>query len=169
MKIHTLAKLAILTAIALILGFLDSLLSGVVMPVPGMKLGLSNVAILYAVFFMSPVETAILMLLKVGLSMLLFSNPFGALYSLAGGVLSVAGMRLLRLIPKISPIPVSTVGGILHIIGQCLIGFVLFSIRPVLFYAPWLLICGTVTGVLLGILSDGVFKGLDLYNRRCGV
>ena len=168
MKIHTLTKLAVLTTAALILGFLDSLLSGLILPVPGMKLGLSNLAVLYAVFFMSPFETVLLMLLKVGLSTLLFGNPVGALYSLAGGALSVTGMLLLHRIPKISPIPVSTVGGILHIIGQCLVGFALFSIQPVLYYAPWLLICGTVTGVLLGALSVGVFAGLDLYNRRRG-
>ena len=130
MKIRTLTRMALLTAAALILGYIDSLIP-LVPSVPGIKLGLSNLVLLYAVFYMSPVETAILMLLKVGLSSLLFGNAVGALYALAGGVLSTTAMLLLHRIPRVSVIPVSTVGGILHIIGQCAVGCVLISCQPV--------------------------------------
>ena len=167
MKIRTLTKMALLTAAALILGYIDSLIP-LVPTVPGIKLGLSNLVLLYAVFYMGPVETVVLMLLKVGLSSLLFGNAVGALYALAGGVLSTAAMLLLHRIPNISTIPVSTIGGILHIVGQCLVGVILISARPVLFYAPWLLICGTVTGLLLGLAARAAFFGVERYERRRG-
>jgi heptaprenyl diphosphate synthase len=167
MKIGTLTRMALLTAAALILGYLDSLIP-LVQGVPGIKLGLSNLAILFAVFYMHPGETVLLMLLKVGLSSLLFGNLIGAAYALAGGVLSVAGMLLLKRIPGVSVIPVSMIGGILHMVGQCLVGFILISVRPVLAYAPWLLISGTATGLLLGVAARGVFYGLERYERRNG-
>ncbi len=165
MKVRTLARMALLTAAALILGYIDSLIP-LVPSVPGIKLGLSNLVLLYAVFYMRPTETVILMLLKVGLSSLLFGNAVGALYALAGGVLSVTAMLLLHRIPHVSVIPVSTIGGILHIVGQCLIGCILISWRPVLFYAPWLLISGTATGLLLGIAARAAFYGIERYERR---
>lgn len=167
MKVRTLTRMALLTAAALILGYIDSLIP-LVPSVPGIKLGLSNLALLYAVFYMRPVETVILMLLKVGLSSLLFGNAVGALYALAGGALSVAAMLLLHRIPHVSVIPVSTVGGILHIVGQCLIGCLLISYKPVLLYAPWLLISGTATGLLLGVAARGAFCGIERYERRAG-
>jgi heptaprenyl diphosphate synthase len=167
MKIRTLTKMALLTAAALILGYIDSLIP-LVPSIPGIKLGLSNLVLLYAVFYMRPAETLILMLLKVGLSSLLFGNAVGALYALAGGVLSVTAMLLLHRIPGISVIPVSTVGGILHIVGQCAVGCILISFRPVLFYAPWLLISGTATGLLLGIAARAAFYGVERYERRSG-
>ena len=68
----------------------------------------------------------------------------------------------------ISVIPVSTIGGILHIVGQCAVGCILISYKPVLFYAPWLLISGTATGLLLGVAARGAFNGIERYERRTG-
>lgn len=167
MKIRTLTKMALLAAAALILGYIDSLIP-LVPSVPGIKLGLSNLVLLYAVFYMRPVETVILMLVKVGLSSLLFGNAVGALYALAGGIFSVAAMLLLHRIPRVSAVPVSTVGGILHILGQCLVGALLISWKPVLFYAPWLFISGTATGLLLGVAARAAFVGIERYERRHG-
>lgn len=167
MNVRKLTKMALLTAAALILGYIDSLIP-LVPSVPGIKLGLSNLVLLYAIFYMSPLETALLMLLKVGLSSLLFGNAVGALYSLAGGVLSVAVMLLLHRSKSVSVITVSTFGGILHIIGQLLIGMMLIGFQPMLVYAPWLLISGLVTGILLGVCARGVFYGIERYERRSG-
>lgn len=165
MKIKILTRMAILTASSLILGYIDSLIP--LFPgVPGIKLGLSNLVLLYAVFYLSPVETILLMLLKVGLSNLLFGSAVSALYSVAGGALSVAVMLLMHRIPKVSVIPVSTFGGILHMIGQIVVGCLLLSPRPMLVYAPWLLFAGLVTGILLGVAARAAFYGIERYERR---
>ncbi len=165
MKIRTLTKMALLCAAALILGYLDSLIP-IVPSVPGIKLGLSNLVLLYAVFYMSPWNTVLLMLMKVGLSSLLFGNAIGALYSLAGGLLSVGVMLLLHRVRSISVIPVSAFGGILHMIGQITVGSILLGIQPMLVYAPWLLASGLLTGTLLGVCARGAFYGIERYERR---
>lgn len=167
MKLKTLTRMAILAAAALILSYIDSLIP-LFPSVPGIKLGLANLVLLYAVCYLSPWETLILMLIKVGLSNLLFGSAVGALYALAGGVLSVGVMLLLHRIPKISVIPVSTFGGVLHMIGQIAVGCLLLSPRPMLVYAPWLLVSGLVTGTLLGVLARAAFAAVDRYERRKG-
>lgn len=167
MKVQTLTRMALLTAASLILGWIDSLIP-ILPQVPGIKLGLANLVLLYAVFYMTPFQTVLLMLLKVGLSSLLFGNAFSALYAIAGGVLSVTVMLALRRVPGVSVITVSTFGGILHIIGQCAVGCVLISPKPVLVYAPWLLACGLLTGVLLGVAARAAFFGIERYERRKG-
>lgn len=165
MNVRTLTKMALLTAVSLILGWIDSLIP-ILPQVPGIKLGLANLVLLYAAFYMTPPKTVLLMLLKVGLSALLFGNAVSALYAIAGGVLSVATMLLMRRVRGVSVITVSTFGGIAHIIGQCAIGCLLLSPRPVLTYAPWLLACGLLTGVLLGVGARAAFYGIERYERR---
>ena len=165
MKIRTLTKAALLCAAALILGWIDSMIP-LVPSVPGIKLGLSNRALLYAVFYLSPLLTVLIMLAKVGLSALLFGNAVGALYALAGGVLSVGIMLLLHQNRKISVIPISMFGGIFHILGQIAVGAVLLGIRPMLVYAPWLLVSGLITGTLLGVCARGVFYGVERFEGR---
>ena len=93
------ARFGLLTALALILGLMDraipvsALLSGAV---PGIKLGLANTVLLYAVYLMDVPSCILLMLTKVLLSGFIFGSLSAILYSLAGGVLSLAVMLLVR-------------------------------------------------------------------------
>lgn len=93
------ARFGLLTALALILGLMDraiplsALLGGFV---PGVKLGLANTVLLYAVYLMDVKSCILLMLTKVLLSGFLFGSLSAILYSLAGGVLSLAVMLLVR-------------------------------------------------------------------------
>ena len=97
------ARFGLLTALALILGLADraiplsALLGGAV---PGVKLGLANTVLLYAVYLMNLPGCVLLMLLKVILSGFLFGSLSAMLYSLAGGVLSLAAMLLFRRFPR---------------------------------------------------------------------
>ena len=93
------ARFGLLTALALILGLMDraipvsALLGGFV---PGIKLGLANTVLLYAVYLMDVKSSILLMLTKVLLSGFIFGSMSAILYSLAGGVLSLAVMLLIR-------------------------------------------------------------------------
>ena len=167
MNVRKLTKMALLCAAALILGYIDSLIP-LLPSVPGIKLGLANLVLLYAVFYLSPLETVCIMLVKVGLSSLLFGNTVGALYAIAGGVLSVSAMLALHRLRGISVITVSAFGGILHMLGQIGVGIALLGIRPMLVYAPWLLGSGLLTGLLLGLCARGAFCGIERYERRRG-
>ena len=92
-------RFGLLTALALVLGYFDraiplsALLGGVV---PGIKLGLANTVLLYAVYLMDWRSAALLMLVKVLLSGFLFGSLSAILYSLAGGVLSLLVMLFIR-------------------------------------------------------------------------
>ena len=93
------ARFGLLTALALVLGLIDravpvsALLGGML---PGIKLGLANTVLLYAVYLMDWKSCVLLMLTKVVLSGFLFGSLTAILYSLSGGVLSLAVMLLVR-------------------------------------------------------------------------
>ncbi len=93
------ARFGLLTALALVLGLADraipltALLGGAA---PGIKLGLANTVLLYAVYMMDWKSAVLLMLTKVALSGFLFGSLTAILYSLSGGVLSLAAMLLFR-------------------------------------------------------------------------
>lgn len=106
-----------LTALALVLGYVEYLIP-VAPAIPGIKLGLGNTVLLYAVYMGSPLEATMLMLAKVFLSSLLFGGGFSAMiYSLAGGVLSLIAMLTLCRVPKVGVLAVSAAGAVCHNLG----------------------------------------------------
>ena len=146
MKTKTIARFAVLTALSLVLGYLESLIP-IAPTVPGIKLGLGNTVLLYAVYMASPLESAMLMICKVVLSSLLFGGGFSAmLYSLAGGVLSLAVMLLLARAPKGGVIGVSACGAICHNIGQIAVASLILGVGAVWAYFPVLVISGLKIG-----------------------
>ena len=116
------ALCGLLTALMLVLGYVESLVP-LNIGVPGIKLGLANSVLLYAVWLLPAPIAAVLMLCKVLLSALLF-NASGLWFSLAGGVLSLAGMLLLKRL-GFALIAASVVGAVLHNVGQVLVALVI--------------------------------------------
>ena len=165
MKARAIARFALLTALALILGYLESLIP-IFPQAPGIKLGLSNLVLLYAIYRLNAWQTILLMLLKVSVSGLLFSGFTGAMYGLCGGLLSVSVMLLLLRIPHISVVTVSASGGVCHNIGQMVLACFLLTPRSVLAYSPILLAAGLALGILLGFVAKGLLAALDRYERR---
>ena len=104
------ARFGMLTALALVLGWLDRaipvtwFLSGAV---PGIKLGLANTVLLYAVYLMDWKGCVLLMLAKVFLSGFMFGSMSAILYSLCGGVLSLAVMLLVRRKPGVGALVIA--------------------------------------------------------------
>ena len=160
MKTKTIARFAVLTALSLVLGYLESLIP-IAPTVPGIKLGLGNTVLLYAVYMASPLESAMLMICKVVLSSLLFGGGFSAmLYSLAGGVLSLAVMLLLARAPKVGVIGVSACGAICHNIGQIAVASLILGVGAVWAYFPVLVISGLIMGPVTGLVAKSVFSAL---------
>jgi heptaprenyl diphosphate synthase len=165
MKTKTLARFALLTALSLVLGYVESLIP-IVPTVPGIKLGLGNTVLLYAVYMGTTLEASLLMLCKVFLSSMLFGGGFSAmLYSLAGGVLSLAVMLLLVRLPKVGVIGVSACGAVSHNIGQIAMASVLLGVGSVWAYFPVLVLSGLVMGPLTGSVALAVFRSLKKANR----
>ena len=152
------AKLGLLTAVAIVLGYFEHLLP--VSGIPGVKLGLANTVLLYALYLLDIPSAILLMFLKVGVSGLLFGGPAAMLYSFAGGVLSLVVMIFARKLPGFSVVGVSVLGAVAHNVGQMLVAVFVVETRAILAYLPILLIAAAVTGTLTGLIARYTFKGL---------
>ena len=152
------AKLGLLTAVAIVLGYFEYLLP--VTGIPGVKLGLANTVLLYALYLIDVPSAMLLMFLKVGLSGLLFGGPAAMLYSLAGGVLSLIVMILARKSKGLSIVGVSVLGAVSHNIAQMVVACFVVETRAILAYLPILLFAAAVTGTLTGLIARYTFRGL---------
>lgn len=153
------AYFGVFTALALIFSYVETLIP-IQFGIPGVKLGLANLIIVIALYRMKLSEAYLLSIVRVLLAGFIFGNYFSIIYSLAGGLLSLTVMALLRKKGGFSVIGVSIAGGVFHNIGQLIIASVIVETFSVMYYVPVLLIAGLVTGLLIGIASDGMLKRL---------
>lgn len=150
-KTKRLVLLAMLTAVAMILSYVESLLPSV--GIPGVKMGLANIAVIFALFRFGWKEAAALSLVRVVLVSLLFGSVGAMLYSLAGAVLSLAVMALLRRIDRFSTVGISVAGGVAHNAGQILMAMLILQTKQLLGYLPLLAVSGIAGGVLTGLAA----------------
>ena len=156
MKASKLARYGLLIALALALSWLESLLPP--LGVPGVKLGLPNLAVVFALYRLSWKDACVISLMRAALAALLFGSGVSLAYSAAGAVLSLAVMGLLKKTDKFSPVGVSVAGGVAHNAGQILVAMALLETARLAWYLPVLWISGTVAGVLIGIVSGELVK-----------
>ena len=150
-KTKRLVLLAMLTAVAMILSYVESLLPSV--GIPGVKMGLANIAVIFALFRFGWKEAAALSLVRVVLVSLLFGSVGAMLYSLAGAVLSLAVMALLCRIDRFSTVGISVAGGVAHNAGQILMAMLILQTKQLLGYLPVLAVSGIAGGVLTGLAA----------------
>ena len=139
-------------ALAMILSFVESQVPAFV-AIPGVKMGLANIAVVFVLYKLGWREAAMISLLRVFLVTLLFGNLGLLPYSLAGAVLSLAGMMLLKKTALFSEIAVSVFGGVLHNVGQIAMAGILLETDVLRYYLPWLVLSGVVTGFVIGLLA----------------
>ena len=161
MKTQKLTVMALTTAIALVLSFIESQIPAFV-AVPGVKMGLANIAIDYALYRLGWKEAAIISLIRVVLVSLLFGSAASFLYSLAGAVLSLLGMALLKKTGKFTEIVVSVAGGVLHNIGQIAMASIILETDALRYYLPFLLVSGILAGVVIGLISGILIRRIHL-------
>ena len=140
----------ILTAAALSIFVLEAQLPPL-LPVPGIKLGLSNLITLFALLYLTPLEAFFILLARILLGGFLIGNPATILYSLSGGI-ACLGIELLLLRPLNVPYiwAVSAVGAIVHNLMQVLVAILITKAASLLWYLPLLLIAGVLTGLFTG-------------------
>lgn len=153
------AYFGIFIGLALIVTYIE-LLIPFYFGIPGVKLGLTNLVVVSVLYSLGAKEALLLSILRIVLSGFLFGNLFGILYSLAGGVLSLAVMNLLKRSGSFSIVGVSMCGGVFHNIGQLLMAMLVVESFNLFYYLPVLLISGLITGILIGILGNEVKKRL---------
>ncbi len=152
MKAKRIANLGLLTALAMILSFVESQIPTLV-AIPGIKVGLPNIAIVFLLYRIGTKEAIAVSFVRVFLVSLLFGNLQVLTFSLAGAALSMLGMVLLKKTNRFSVITVSIVGGILHNVGQILAACLWTQTAEVALYLPVLLISGMLTGGLIGLAA----------------
>ena len=151
------AQYGLLTALAFIFSYIESVIM-VPVPVPGIKLGLANLAVLLVLYRYGWKEALALNLARVFLSGFLFGNLFMVIYSLAGAAGSFLVMCFLKKTRGFSIMGVSMAGGVCHNIGQVLVAYFVTKTAGIVFYLPVLLAAGLLTGLLIGLLAREVIK-----------
>ncbi len=160
------AYFGVFTALALIFSYVEMLIP-IQFGVPGIKLGLANLMIVIMLYKSGPKDALLLSVVRIVLSGFLFGNLFAILYSLAGGILSLAVMAVLKARGSFSVMGVSIAGGVSHNIGQLAVAMAVVETYRVGYYLPVLLTAGVVTGMLIGLVSNEVLKrirGISLKN-----
>ncbi len=148
-----LASLAICIAIAMILSYLESLLP-LSFTVPGIKIGLANIAIIFILYKFGWKEAAVVSLLRILWLAVLFGNGMTLIYSICGAVLSLTGMALLKKFNLLSEIGVSVTGGVLHNVGQIVAAMLLLDTAQIAYYLPVLILSGTGAGIVIGVIAS---------------
>ena len=148
------AQLAVFTAVAFIFSYIESLIP-LPIPFPGIKLGLANLVILIVLHREGLAAAFGVSMVRNLLNALTFGSLFGLFYSLAGSIFSLfvmAGLRTIKC-PKLTWISISSIGGILHNLGQFAVAAALVGFDAILHYAPFLYFAGLIAGCLIGVLS----------------
>ncbi len=158
MKSRT-AYFGMFTALALIFSYVESLIP-ISFGIPGVKLGLANLAIVIVLYSMDAKSAYLLSFIRIVLAGFMFGNLFSIVYSLAGGLLSLSVMMFLKKTGKFSVIGVSVAGGVCHNVGQLLIAVIVLESVSIANYLPVLMISGLFTGFVIGIVSMETMKRL---------
>ena len=149
MNSREIARYALLTALALALSWLESLIPLPGAP-PGVKLGLGNLVVIVALYRLGPGPAAGLSLVRVLLTSLTFGNAYALAYSLAGAAVSLAVMLGLKRTGRFSILGVSAAGGVGHNIGQILVAMAVLRSGYAAGYLPVLLVSGVSAGAAVG-------------------
>ena len=156
-----LALLSVTVAIAMILSFIESRLPNPI-PIPGIKLGLANVAVVFALYKLGTWQAVVVSFVRVALSAILFGSTLSLLYSLAGALLSFGIMLLAKKVFKLHTVGVSVLGGVLHNAGQIAVASVIMETAVIIYYMPWLIISGTLAGIAIGLCAYQLIKRIKI-------
>lgn len=157
------ALLGMLLALALLCSYVESLIP-FNFGIPGIKLGLANIVVVIAMYRMGMKEALLISVARILLSGFLFGNMFAVIYSLAGGILSLLVMFLLKEKVRLNIISVSAAGGIAHNLGQLIVASIVVENMNLMYYMSVLFFAGLVTGLLIGIVSREILLRLDRGN-----
>ena len=157
-----LVTLSALIAVAMILSYIESLVPAFV-AVPGVKVGLSNIATVFALYALGWQYAICVSVVRVFLSALLFGNFVSLIYSLSGAALALLVMILLKKVDCFSSIGISVAGGVCHNIGQVIAACVVMETAAISLYIIPLLLSGTIAGVVIGLIAGNLVERVKKY------
>ncbi len=149
-------------AAAMLLSYIETLIPPLV-SIPGVKVGLANIIVIFALWQIGIKEAYLISLSRIILCALLFGSLLGFVYSLCGAVLSLTVMVILKKTDLFSIIGVSIAGGVLHNFGQIIAAIFILGTEAVLAFLPVLIITGVLAGAAIGIISALIIKRFSLF------
>ena len=152
--------LAILAAVAIIIAYIERLFP-LPIPIPGVKLGLTNVVVIVALYTMGTRAALGISILRIVVTGLLFGSVFGMAYGLVGGLLSFAVMLAAKRSNIFGIVGISVFGGVFHNVGQIAVAAIIVQNIRLFYYAPMLIIAGIVAGIAVGYAA-----GLTLHRLQ---
>ena len=155
-----LARVSLLCACALVLSYLETMIP-LPVAVPGIKLGLANVAVVVALYTLDVKSAAAVALVKVFASGFLFGSPMMLVYSLGGTVLAFIGMVALAAVPGVGLVPVSMLAAVLHNVGQLGVAAMALQTPAVFINLGVLGVAACVTGGITGAVAEGALAGIE--------
>ena len=157
-KNKKIALVGLTASLALLLSYVEFLLPPIFAAVPGIKVGLPNVLIIYLLYCMGVKYAASVSFVRVTVSSLLFGTPLSFVYSISGAVLSITAMALIKKSGRFSSVGVSVVGGVTHNLGQVTVAALLLETPQLAYYMTVLTFTGTLSGVFIGLLGALLIK-----------
>lgn len=161
MKTSKITLMALSIAVAMVLSFVESQIPAFV-AVPGVKVGLANIAVMFTLYKLGWKEAAVISLVRVFMVSLLFGSAASLFYSAAGAALSLLGMILLKKSGLFSPVAVSIAGGVLHNVGQIAMACLLLDTNVIGYYLPFLILSGIAAGIVVGLAAAVLIKRVTL-------
>ena len=157
-KVKNTAFLGLCVSLALGLAYIEVLMPPLFASVPGIKMGLPNIIIVFVLYRCNWKKAAVVSLVRILLMLLIFGNAVSFAYSVAGALLSLAAMSLLKRWDGLSVVGVSVTGAVLHNVGQILMAMLLLGTAELGYYLIVLAVTGTVAGVLIGLCGHLAIK-----------
>lgn len=157
-KTRQVAFVGLAACLALLLSYVEFLLPPLFVTVPGIKIGLPNVIILYLVYALGFRHAALVSLTRLALTALLFGNIMTLAYSAAGAALSLLVMVILKHTDRLSEVGVSIAGAVSHNIGQIFVAMLLLDTPQIAFYLIVLTVTGTISGLFIGLCGALLVK-----------
>lgn len=156
------AFLGLFTTVALVLSYIEAILPPIYQAIPGIKVGLPNIIIIFILYRFGLKEAVAVSLIRLVIVALLFGNGMTFIYSLAGATLSLLIMVILKKTNLFSTVGVSIAGGVFHNLGQILVAMFLLNSSQIGYYMIVLAITGTIAGVFVGIAGALLLKRTEI-------
>ena len=157
------AILGLCASVAMILSYVESLLPPLLSSIPGIKMGLPNIVVVFVLYRLGARDAITVSLVRVLAVALLFGTPVSMAYSAAGAVLSFLGMVLLKKTDRFSPTGVSIAGAVAHNLGQVICSAVLMRTTAIVWYFFVLVISGVIGGCIVGLLAAWIMRRFEKH------
>ena len=157
-KIQKITFISVFAAFAMVLSYVEMMLPPIWSAVPGIKVGLPNVIIIFVLYKLSFKYAAFISLLRVFAVALLFGNVLTLSYSIAGAVISLLVMWLLKKTSLFSMVGVSIAGGVSHNLGQIIVAMIVMQTKEIGYYMTILAVSGVLAGIVIGLIGAMLLK-----------